>query len=489
MIRRFELDEGNTTRFWEIEARDAMSFTCRWGNVGAAGTSERNYAFGDAAAATRASEKLIAEKMKSGYAIVGMRTPSTIAVPEPMLDEAEEAEEAGEEEEEEEEQDEQDVPAPATPRPKKPASVEKWNPKLEALLADNPEDLGTWQVYADWLLEHAQPWGEVIALACGGKRPKEQQDAATKEMLADIDNSSIEWRHGTIEKVSLCPEEEPDEESSMAAVLARILAHPAGRFVRELELGLPPNDDIEWSFDSVLEVIDKAGVLPLLRVVDMTPEAEHMDQESWRRIGDIRCLWRNAPNLRELLMRGSAGSDDGTPIKMGDVVAPRLEKLVYISGGLDKRVPVALGKATLPELRHLELYFGQEDYGNTSTVKSLAGILAGKGLPRLEYLGLVNYDSEWEVALVEAVAASAIVKRLKILDLSKGTLFRKGAAALIEYAPVFRHLEKLDLRDNYLEAAQGRAIVQAIPCADVDDQREVDDWDGDEPYRYCSIGE
>jgi hypothetical protein len=277
----------------------------------------------------------------------------------------------------------------------------------------------------------------------------------------------------------------------MAAALERILAHPAGRLVREIELGLPPNDDVDWSFDSVLKVIDEAGELPLLRVVDMTPDAEHMDQASWRRIGDIRCLWKNAPNLRELLMQGSSGSDDGVPIRMGDVVAPRLEKLVYISSGLDKRVPKALGEATLPELEHLELYFGNEDYGNSCSVKSLAGILAGKSLPRLKYLGLEN--SDWDVELVEAVAKSAILPRLKVLDLSKGTLYRKGAAALIANAAAFRHLDKLDLSDNYLGEEQRAAILQAIPCAYVDDQRDIDedddDPDGDEPYRYVSIGE
>jgi uncharacterized protein (TIGR02996 family) len=470
MILRFELHEGGSaTKFWEIEARDDVSFTCRWGKVGALGRNERNYAYGDAAAATKAGDKLIAEKRKAGFAIVGDAN-------------------------EEDADDEVEVEVAPPKKTKKAVKAAKpddnapaHNRKLESMLADNPEDTASWQVYADWMLEHEQPWGEVIALACNGKRSKKQQDEVTKDLLRDIDDSSIEWRLGTIEKVSLGPQDKPAEGNTMADVLKRVFAHPAGRFVRELELGLPPNDDIDWSFDSVLEVIAKAGVLPLLRVVDMSPEAEHMDQESWRRIGDIRCLWKNAPNLRELHMRGSSGSDDGTPIKMGDVVAPLLEKFIYISSGLDKSVPIALGEASLPELRHLELYFGNDDYGNTCKLKSLAGILEGKGLPRLEYLGLEN--SEWETDLIAALVKAPIVKRLKTLDLSKGTLFREGAAALIANAAAFRHLEKLDLTDNYLEDEQCAAIKQAIPCAEVDDQREVDDWDDERPCRYVSVGE
>jgi uncharacterized protein (TIGR02996 family) len=470
MIRRFELDDGSVTKFWEIESRDDVSFTCRWGKVGARGRNERNYAFGDAAAATKAGDKLIAEKAKAGFALASKPTRSAPAPDDETDDEVE------------------DVPRNQAAKPTKVAKAvtpETWNRKLEALLADDPEDKATWQVYADWMLEHEQPWGEMIALACNGK-PWPQRHELTKQLLGELDNSSIEWRFGTIDKVSLCPESE-DDETRMVQALARILAHPAGRFVRELELGLPPNDDGDCSFDSVLKVLAKSGLLPLLRVVDMTPEAEHMDQESWRRIGDIRCLWKNAPSLRELRMRGSEGSGDGTPIKMGDIVAPRLEKFIYISSGLNKSVPIALGTATLPELEHLELYFGSDDYGNNCKLSSLAGILEGKGLPRLTYLGLEN--SEWETNLIEALAKAPVVKRLKTLDLSKGTLFRDGAAALIARADAFRHLEKLDLSDNYLEDEQCAAIKTAIPCAHVEGQREVDDWDGDIPYRYVSIGE
>ncbi|MBA2538973.1 MAG: molybdenum metabolism regulator, partial [Deltaproteobacteria bacterium] len=194
-----------------------------------------------------------------------------------------------------------------------------------------------------------------------------------------------------------------------------------------------------------------------------------------------------APQLREVRLKGSGGDDDNTPTRLGTIVAPHLETFVHISSGLDKSVPIDIGKASLPELRRLELYIGQEDYGNTCKVKSFAGILEGAGLPRLEHLGIVN--SEWEKELIVALAKSPLVKRLKTLDLSKGILFREGAAALLEHAAAFRHLELLDVSDNYLEAAECKAIKKAIPRAHVDDQKEVEDWDGDHAYRYVTVGE
>lgn len=493
MLRRYESSDGTVTKFWEIETKDDVSFVCRWGKVGAAGRNERNYGFPDGAAAIKAADKLIAEKLKSGFALLGK--PATAA---PKKDQ---------------------TATTRAAKKKQLAEAASTNAKLEAMLAEHPEDAGTWQVYADWLIELGDSWGEVIAAASTGKRPKKLQDEATDKMLRGLDNSSIEWRFGTIDKVSLAPEEEDsggddddddddgdddedededDEESSddeddgddelrnMGRALQRILTHPAGRLVREIELGLPPGDDIDWGYHSVIPVLVGSGTLPLLRVLDMSLEAEFMDQPSWRSVGDLRKLWAVAPRLRELRLMGSSGDSD-LSTRLGNIVAPHLEKLVHVSSGLDKSVPVDIGKASLPELRHLELYFGKDDYGNNGSVKHLAGILEGKGLPRLEYLGLVN--SEWEADLLKAVAKSPILKRLKTLDLSKGVLFREGAALLLEHAAAFRHLELLDLSENYFEKEQAKAIQKAIPCAKVDDQREVDDWDGEEAYRYCAIGE
>jgi uncharacterized protein (TIGR02996 family) len=470
MIRRYELDQGNAVTFWEIETRDDVSFVCRWGKRGAAGRNERNYAYADAAAADKAAGKLIAERLKKGFALVGDAAPAERSTKRKPVARA------------------------AKTTVSKPKGSD--NARLEALLADNPEDAGTWQVYADWLLEQNQPWGEVIALAANGKRPKAQQDAATKEMLRGLDGSSLDWRFGTIDTAILCPEEDDgdddddddddgnDEETAYAKALRRILKHPAGRLVRHLELGLPPGDDIDWSYQLIIPALTTSGVLPLLQSIDMTADAEFMDQESWRGIGDLRKLWAVAPRLAELHLKGSCGAEK---TRLGDIVAPHLETFVHISSGMSRGVPEDIGRAHLPELRHLELYLGQEDYGLSCKLKHFAGIFAGKGLPKLEYLGIVN--SEWERDLIAALAKAPIVARLKTLDLSKGTLFREGAAALLEHAAAFRHLDKLDLDDNYLEPEQCKAIETAIPCAHIGDQREVDDWDGDTPYRYVSVGE
>ncbi|MEW5742560.1 MAG: WGR domain-containing protein [Myxococcota bacterium] len=430
-FRRFEFSEGSSNKFWEVKVEGEQQIV-RFGKIGTAG-QEKEKDFDSAAEAKADTKKLIAEKLGKGYVEVGVKkTPS--------------------------------------------------NPELEAAIAANPDDGRNWQVFADWLIEKGEPWGEVISLALQGKPDKKRQADTEKELLGGLDGSSITWKNGVIAELDLQPNE-VDEEGQMEATLERILKHPAGHFVRKLTLGLPPHEDTEWHMEGLADAISEAGPLPFLETLDMSPDAEHMDQPSWRRVGDLSGLWEAAPHLKELLLQGASGSDGGTPIRFGDIDAPHLEKLVYSSGGLDKHVPTALGAAKLPKLKHLELLFGTEDYGCTSTVASLKGILDGAGLPALETLGLKN--SEWEEELIRAVANSKILPRLKVLDLSMGVLAEKGAQELRTLASKFKHLEKLILDDNYFSEADVAALKAALPNAQVGKQKD----DEDPEYRYTTIAE
>ena len=66
---RYEFSEGSSNKFWEIKL-DGASFTTTYGKLGASGqTTIKKWK--DAAQAKAEYEKLIAEKTKKGYAIVG----------------------------------------------------------------------------------------------------------------------------------------------------------------------------------------------------------------------------------------------------------------------------------------------------------------------------------------------------------------------------------------------------------------------------------
>ncbi|MCB9648641.1 MAG: DNA ligase [Deltaproteobacteria bacterium] len=64
-VRRFELVEGNSAKFWEV-AVEGASYTVRYGRIGAAGQAKTKEAASVAAAEAEVA-KLVAEKTRKGY--------------------------------------------------------------------------------------------------------------------------------------------------------------------------------------------------------------------------------------------------------------------------------------------------------------------------------------------------------------------------------------------------------------------------------------
>ncbi|GHU23987.1 MolR family transcriptional regulator [Betaproteobacteria bacterium] len=67
-MRRFELIEGKSSKFWEVEQAE-RDLNLRWGRIGAAGQSQTK-SFDDAAKAQTTLDKLVKEKIGKGYAEV-----------------------------------------------------------------------------------------------------------------------------------------------------------------------------------------------------------------------------------------------------------------------------------------------------------------------------------------------------------------------------------------------------------------------------------
>jgi uncharacterized protein (TIGR02996 family) len=65
---RYELSEGNSNKFWEIQL-EGSSFTTTYGRIGANGQTTSK-SFGSPAEAKKEHDKLVAEKTKKGYALV-----------------------------------------------------------------------------------------------------------------------------------------------------------------------------------------------------------------------------------------------------------------------------------------------------------------------------------------------------------------------------------------------------------------------------------
>ncbi|WP_399678154.1 WGR and DUF4132 domain-containing protein [Xenophilus sp.] len=75
-MRRFELVEGNSSKFWEVE-QAGSDLNIRWGRIGTAGQSQTK-PFADEAKAAAALTKLVSEKAGKGYKEAGVAAGAAI---------------------------------------------------------------------------------------------------------------------------------------------------------------------------------------------------------------------------------------------------------------------------------------------------------------------------------------------------------------------------------------------------------------------------
>jgi hypothetical protein len=262
---------------------------------------------------------------------------------------------------------------------------------------------------------------------------------------------------------------------------AALLAHADAPSVEGLVVGA-------WSemFDQtgeaarVVEALVAArDRLPQLRAIFFGDIISEECEISWIQNTDMAPLLAAYPQLEHFGVRGSNG------LSFGALRHSRLRSFVVQSGGLDARLVRAIAAADLPALEHLEIWLGTPDYGGDASVEDLAPILAGDGFPRLTYLGLRN--SEIADAIAWALARAPVLERVSVLDLSLGTLSDAGATALLA-SPAVARLQKLDLHHHYC-SPELVARLTALPIAVDASDRQEDETDGDETWRYVAVGE
>ena len=79
MTRRFEFEEGGSSKFWEVSVEGSEMTVC-YGRIGTSGqTKAKSFASGDAA--QKEADKLVLEKTKKGYQEVGAAASAPVAKP------------------------------------------------------------------------------------------------------------------------------------------------------------------------------------------------------------------------------------------------------------------------------------------------------------------------------------------------------------------------------------------------------------------------
>jgi hypothetical protein len=235
----------------------------------------------------------------------------------------------------------------------------------------------------------------------------------------------------------------------------------------------------EGSAPVVEALVSARDRLPKLRALFLGEMVCEESEISWITQSDVSPLFNAFPKLEELWLRGGNGLSIGRPRH------PNLRKLVIETGGMPASLVREVASAELPKLEHLELWLGDDGYGNDIENDDLKTLLAKMQFPNLKYLGLRDDCRADETAKV--LAEVGIPATLEHLDLSLGVLGDEGAQALAG-SKWIGALKKLDIHRHYVSPRAVEQLKKAGPKVDDSDRQEPDEYNG-ELYRYVAVSE
>jgi hypothetical protein len=337
-------------------------------------------------------------------------------------------------------------------------------------------------VFADWLEENGDTRAELIRLAPTPAQFETFVRANAEPLFAQLarkllgpgesrfdgtgeEQLELEWKDGVLRGASV-------RTSAVLADAAFLMRQPIARTINRLALGI------------------QAPMTPLIEVEGVSALAaasQHVDslflgdfayptecEMSWGELGDVSCVWTAFPKLRELKLRGVVQD-------IGRIYAPELTHFTHETSGLTKLELASVVKAHWPRLTHLEVWFGDENYGSDVVADDVLPLLNAR-LPNLERLALKNFN--FTDRLVELLAPSPLLTQVKRLDLSLGTMTEEGAETLLANRARFTHLAHLDLSDNFIPPAHQEQLKAVFRSVELGTQKVEDDG-----FRYVSVSE
>jgi uncharacterized protein (TIGR02996 family) len=466
MTVRLEFKEGTSNKFWELDL-DGSAYTLRWGRIGSSG-QEKSFTFPSTLKAKSEADKLIAEKKKKGY---------------------EEIAAAG--------------GAKKKAAKKKPAVEYKRNPSLEKLIAKNLSDPTNYLVYGDWLTAEGDPRGELVTvqhsiseLSNADKKGAKGKALISREKSILKANANfvgdavppqlakIGWRWGFIESLKFNNDEDwmdDNDKVDVPGMVKALLASPAIAGISSIEINILRWDDVYKDATTILKAFGESPYGKQITKVVVAPPSGDVDTGMFDPGKSTENLAKWFPNLEVLKIHGN-------DFKLGPMNFPKLRELYIETCGLDKKMLAQITSGTWPKVERAEIWFGSDDYGCNCKVKDLQPIFDGKVFPKVENLGLMN--SEFADAIAKEIINSKVIKKLKILNLSLGTIWTEGVKAFLENPKAIAHLDSINVNDNHISKKDLIALRKLNKPVFVSrEQKDVDD-DGDgEIYRYVSVAE
>ncbi|MGC4119064.1 MAG: SWIM zinc finger family protein [Myxococcales bacterium] len=323
------------------------------------------------------------------------------------------------------------------------------------LIAADPTSPGGYQVYADWLQQKRHPRGELIMLqVTRAARPDDakllkaeeallekhaklapprctEASKKTRRKMPEWAKSELRWEHGFVASARLA-HFFADQPWTIRELVTELLEHPAGRFLRSLELGIRGDVDGVVSYVDVLDDLARLAP-PSLRSLSVVEAPAGTAKLAFSELGPLDHVLAAMPGLESLRLAGQKMS-------FGDREMPGLKRLSVATS--DPSVLASLVSGHLPALESLELDCGEAALDPAT----IAPLLGGERVPKLRRLALAR--TAQTDALVLPLAKAPLLARLEKLSLAGGHLSDQGAASLIAQREAFAHLATLDVSGN-----------------------------------------
>jgi uncharacterized protein (TIGR02996 family) len=245
--------------------------------------------------------------------------------------------------------------------------------QLEAAIGDEPDDDGRWQVYADWLLQRAEPLGRRIVEGPDG----DDDDARWLEAMARPwrrGNLELSWRHGFV--------------------------HTAK--VRALEWEIAP--DTYWCLERLFE-LEICRFVEAVHVDLFTTELDHVRPPFEARARRILESMRHAPRTLKRISLGPVVEMSFPPDLKRELSCLREERprLVTDESTLVQR----FSRMVLKDVHGLEIELTDEETVHRFGIESLRVTKGKYGVawaeriePRLSPAFLANGHRVWQARLM-----------------------------------------------------------------------------------------
>jgi len=322
--------------------------------------------------------------------------------------------------------------------------------ELDATIDADPEDPRSYAVLGDYLQQQGDPRGEIIALELAGlDREARDRRAAHPALTPDVPASHMTWRHGFVHTASVD-----------AAAVATLLAHPSCRFLITLAIDvLEDSDDLETAVASLAD--RPRGALRELEL-SRRPPPQSTARPGATRVDAIELdrLWPAVRSLQRLRVRHDRATF--RTIDLPALTALGVELRYHAASAVD-----AIAAASWPALERLELHglAGQPDR------RRLAAVLSSDRIPKLRHLAIRGDSAFRELLATSSLQDSALLRRLRSLDVSRSDLDDAAASRL---AALPLRLDKLDVSRNRLTTDGIRLLAPIAVTVNADRQR----WTG-----------